>query len=100
MVDNDKIREYEIKMATHVDAGLQLGVLAIKQLIGKGGAIPEKTLNEGFEYIVVKEKKTIEEDSYSSQVQKEREKNIIEFVYKCMKEKVKSHLESQNRLDY
>ena len=100
MVDNDKIREYEIKMATHVDAGLQLGVLAIKQLIGEGGAIPEKTLNEGFEYIVVKEKKTIEEDSYSSQVQKKIEKNIIEFVYKCMNEKVKSHLESQNRLDY
>ena len=97
MMDNDKIREYEIKMATHVDAGFQLGVFAIKQLIGEGGAIPEKTLNEGFDYIIAKEKKTIEEDSDASQGQKEREKNIIEFVYKCMKEKVKSHIESQNR---
>lgn len=42
MIDNDKIRYYEIKMATHVDAGFQLGVFVIKQLIGERGAIPEK----------------------------------------------------------
>lgn len=93
MVDNDKIREYEIKMAIQVDAGFQLGVFAIKQLIGEGETTSEKTLNEGFDYIIAKDKKTIEEDSYASRGQKEREKNIIEFVYKCMKEKVKSHIE-------
>ena len=42
MIDNDKIREYEIKMATHVDAGFQLGVFAIKQLIGEGETTSER----------------------------------------------------------
>lgn len=93
MIDNGKIREYEIKMATQVDTGFQLGVFAIKQLIGEGETTSEKTLNEGIDYIIAKDKKTIEEDSYASRGQKEREKNIIEFVYKCMKEKVKSHIE-------
>lgn len=93
MMDNDKIREYEIKMATQVDAGFQLGVFVIKQLIGGGVAIHEKTINEGFDYMIAKKKKTIEEDSHASQEQKERKKKMIEFVYKCMKEKVKSHIE-------
>lgn len=62
-------------------------------MIGEGEKTSEKTLNEGFDYIIAKDKKTIEEDSYASRGQKEREKNIIEFVYKCMKEKVKSHIE-------
>lgn len=47
MVDNDKIREYEIKMATHVDAGLQLGVFVIKQLIGEGKRFMKRLLMKG-----------------------------------------------------
>lgn len=47
MIDNDKIREYEIKMATHVDAGFQLGVFAIKQLIGEGETTSERPLMKG-----------------------------------------------------
>lgn len=99
MIDNNKIREYEVKMTAYADAGFKLGVFSIRQLVGSSGTIPEKTLHEGFEYIIAKEKKVVEENRAASPEEKEREKSKREHAYKCLEEQLKLYLESQSKLE-
>ena len=60
--------------------------------------ISEKDLHDGFEYIIARHKKEIEENRYATTEQKEVEKNIRELILKSIEEQINVYLKSQNRL--
>ena len=79
MIDYDKINEYIATMISKSGGCAQLTGVAFNDLFGAGNlVISEKDLHDGFEYIIARHKKEIEENRYATTEQKEAEKNTEE----------------------
>lgn len=99
MIDYDKINEYIATMISKSGGCAQLTGVAFNDLFGAGNlVISEKDLHDGFEYIIARHKKEIEENRYATTEQKEVEKNIRELILKFIEEQINVYLKSQNRL--
>lgn len=85
-------------MAFNANGCLQLSAFSIDQIMGGCQCITEKELHEGFEYVIAKSKKEVEENLPATPEQKEAEKNKREFILKFFEEQMKAYLKSQNRL--
>ena len=98
MIDYDKLNEHLLEMAKNADGGIKLSTFMIDQLLGGCQKISEKSLHEGIEYAIAKQKKEVESMPYVSKEQKETEKNRRELILKFCEEQMKTFLKNQNRL--
>lgn len=99
MIDYNKIYTYAATMFSKSGSCCRLADLAINDLFGKRNQlISEKDLHDGFEYIIAKNKKEVEETHYVSIEQKESEKRRREFILRQLEDMIKSYLTNQNRL--
>lgn len=98
MIDYDKLNEHVLEMAKNADGGVKLSAFMIDQLLGGTQKISEKTLHEGIEFTIAKQKREVESMPYASKEQKDAEKNKREFILKLCEEQMKVLLKSQNRL--
>lgn len=85
-------------MAFNANGCLQLSAFSIDQIMGGCQCLTEKELHEGFEYVIAKSKKDVEENLPATPEQKDAEKNKREFIFKFFEEQMKAYLKSQNRL--
>lgn len=98
MIDYDKLNEHVLEMAKNADGGVKLSAFMIGQLLGGIQKISEKSLHEGIEFAIAKQKRDVESMPYASKEQKDAEKNKREFILKLCEEQMKALLKSQNRL--
>ncbi len=98
MIDYDKLNEHLLEMAKNADGGLKLSAFMVDQFLGGCQKISEKSLHEGIEYAIAKQKKEVERMPYVSKEQKEAEKNRRELILKLCEEQMKTFLKNQNRL--
>ena len=99
MIDYNKIYTYTATMISKSGGCFRLADFAFNDLFGNGiQPISEKDLHDGFEYIIAKNKKEIEETPYVSIEQKESEKNRRELILRQLEDMIKSYLKNQKRL--
>ena len=98
MIDYDKLNEHLLEMAKNADGGIKLSAFMVDQFLGGYQKISEKSLHEGIEYAIAKQKKEVERMPYVSKEQKEAEKNKRELILKLCEEQMKTFLKNQNRL--
>jgi hypothetical protein len=98
MIDYDKLNEHLLEMAKNADGGIKLSTFMIDQLLGGSQKISEKSLHDGVEFAIAKQKKEIESMPFVSREQKDTEKNRREIILKLCEEQMKTFLKSQNKL--
>jgi hypothetical protein len=98
MIDYDKLNEHLLEMAKNADGGIKLSTFMIDQLLGGCQKISEKSLHDGVEFAIAKQKKEIESMPFVSREQKDTEKNRREIILKLCEEQMKTFLKSQNKL--
>ena len=98
MIDYDKLNEHLLEMAKNAEGGIELSAFMVNQFLGGYQKISEKSLHEGIEYAIAKQKKEVERMPYVSKEQKEAEKNRRELILKLCEEQMKTFLKNQNRL--
>lgn len=98
MIDYDKLNEHLLEMAKNADGGIKLSTFMIDQLLGGCQKISEKSLRDGVEFAIAKQKKEIESMPFVSREQKDTEKNRREIILKLCEEQMKTFLKSQNKL--
>ena len=98
MIDYDKLNEHLLEMAKNADGGIKLSAFMVDQFLGGYQKISEKSLHEGIEYAIAKQKKEVERMPYVSKEQKETEKNRRELILKLCEKQMKTFLKNQNRL--
>ena len=98
MIDYDKLNEHMLEIAKNTDGGIKLSAFMIDQLLGGCQKISEKSLHEGIEFAIAKQKREIESMPYASKEQKDSEKSRIELILKLCEKQMKTFLKSPNRL--
>lgn len=98
MIDYDKLNEHLLEMTKNADGGIKLSTFMIDQLLGGCQKISEKSLHDGVEFAIAKQKKEIESMPFVSREQKDTEKNRREIILKLCEEQMKTFLKSQNKL--
>ena len=98
MIDYDKLNEHLLEMAKNAVGGIKLSAFMGDQFLGGYQKISEKSLHEGIEYAIAKQKKEVERMPYVSKEQKEAEKNRRALILKLCEEQMKTFLKNQNRL--
>ena len=98
MIDYDKLNEHLLEMAKNADGGIKLSTFMIDQLLGGCQKISEKSLHDGVEFAIAKQKKEIESTPFVCREQKDTEKNRREIILKLCEEQMKTFLKSQNKL--
>ena len=59
MIDYDKLNEHLLEMAKNADGGIKLSAFMVDQFLGGYQKISEKSLHEGIEYAIAKQKKQV-----------------------------------------
>ena len=98
MIDYDKLNEHLLEMAKNADGGIKLSAFMVDQFLGGYQKISEKSLHDGVEFAIAKQKKEIESMPFVSREQKDTEKNRREIILKLCEEQMKTFLKSQNKL--
>ena len=62
MIDYDKLNEHMLEIAKNTDGGIKLSAFMIDQLLGGCQKISEKSLHEGIEFAIAKQKREIEQE--------------------------------------
>lgn len=59
MIDYDKLNEHMLEIAKNTDGGIKLSAFMIDQLLGGCQKISEKSLHEGIEFAIAKQKEKL-----------------------------------------